>query len=289
MKLRILYRGHLSDCNYSCYYCPFRKNVNTPEEIEKDRIDLFRFVQWVKEVSSENFTLEILFTPFGEALVREWYQRALVELSNLPFVTKVAVQTNLSAEMEWLCDCGNTLAIWATYHPDMVDVDEFAARSEWMRQRGIRHSVGTVGIREQFEKIETIRNLLNPEIYLWVNAYKHEKNYYSKSDIETLSAVDPYFYHNLGEYFTEGMLCRTGATVVSVEGNGDLYRCNFIKEKRGNIFMEKIEDLLWDSPCSREECHCHIGYIHLETEPFYEIYGSGVLERIPENWRYDAQ
>jgi hypothetical protein len=28
-------------------------------------------------------------------------------------------------------------------------------------------------------------------------------------------------------------------------------------------------------------CDCHIGYVHLETLPLYDVFAGGVLERIP--------
>ncbi len=284
MTLKILYRGHLSDCNYSCYYCPFGKHVNSEEELVKDREDLQRFVTWVKETSSESLSIELLFTPFGEALVREWYREAIIELSNMDCVSKVAVQTNLSCDLEWLTDCGDSLALWTTFHPTMVSVSEFKNKCEWLKEHSIRHSVGSVGIKEDFQTIKMLLELVHDETYHWVNAYKHEPNYYSPEDISFITEIDPYFEQNLGEYSTLGKTCRTGASVVSIEGNGDLYRCNFIKEKRGNIFTDSIEDLLFDSPCTNESCHCHIGYIHLEDSPFTDLYGDGILERIPQNW-----
>lgn len=289
MKLQILYRGDLSDCNYSCYYCPFRIHVNTVQQLEKDREDLSRFVHWVKENSSEERIVEILFTPFGEALVRQWYRDAITELSNLPYVSKVAIQTNLSCDLQWLNHCGDSVALWTTFHPNMVSVDDFLNQCHWLSNNEIRHSVGVVGIKEHFSMIKELRKNLCDDIYLWVNAYKHEENYYSADDITLLTDIDPHFHHNLGEYPTKGAKCRTGLSVVSIEGDGDLYRCNFIKVKRGNIFEECIDKLLWESPCCNEGCHCHIGYIHLEEMAFSTLYGNGILERIPQNWSYCAK
>ncbi|MDQ0792671.1 hypothetical protein QFZ58_001159 [Streptomyces sp. B1I3] len=33
--------------------------------------------------------------------------------------------------------------------------------------------------------------------------------------------------------------------------------------------------------CPLEVCDCHIGYVHLETLPLYDVFAGGVLERIP--------
>lgn len=289
MKLQILYRGYLSECNYSCYYCPFSKTINSKEEQQKDRKALKRFVQWVKDNSTKEFTIEILFIPFGEALVRDWYQNAIIELSHLPYVSKVAVQTNLSYELDWLNLCGDSIALWTTFHPHMVSTDDFLTQCEWLRKNGVRHSVGSVGIKDSFTKIAYLREKLHNSIYLWINAYKHEENYYSEEEIKSLCEIDPFFHYNLSAYQTKGSRCNTGSNVVFIDGSGDLYRCNFIKEKRGNIFEDSIKDLLCELPCSNDECHCHIGYIHLNDKPFSQIYNNGLLERIPMNWSYCAK
>ena len=48
MKLKILYRGPLSSCNYGCEYCPFAKRKETRRELEDDGERLNRFVDWVE-------------------------------------------------------------------------------------------------------------------------------------------------------------------------------------------------------------------------------------------------
>src|SRR5262249_46300496 len=103
MNLSILYRGPLSSCNYACWYCPFAKDHETAEELAKDRRALERFVDWV--ASHPEHKIGILFTPWGEALIRRWYQRALVRLTNLAHVRRAAIQTNLSCSLDWSAAC----------------------------------------------------------------------------------------------------------------------------------------------------------------------------------------
>ncbi len=92
--INILYRGPLESCNYDCKYCPFAKKKNTREELRYDAACLEKFVAWVTQ---QNRDISILFTPWGEALIRRYYQTALVQLSRLVNVKKVAIQTNLSS------------------------------------------------------------------------------------------------------------------------------------------------------------------------------------------------
>ena len=118
MSLKVLYRGSLVSCNYGCDYCPFAKRRETRAELERDREEVERFVAWVEGSRDERF--ELLFTPWGEALVRPWYRAALVQLSHLEHVDLVAIQTNLSMRLGWVEEASGALALWATYHPGEV-------------------------------------------------------------------------------------------------------------------------------------------------------------------------
>lgn len=285
MTLKILYRGHLTDCNYTCAYCPFSKTKNTKAEQQQDRVALTAFVDWVTQNSNAERPIEILFTPYGEAMVRPWYREAFVQLSHLPFVKKVAVQTNLSWHTHWLSEANSDrVAIWATYHPDFISIKKFLEKCAQLSSLGVAYSVGVVGLREQYEKIQALRNQLPASTYLWINAYKDVPLYYSSDEIELLTAIDPHFPTNLQDYSSNNQSCRTGYEVVSIEGNGDLYRCHFIKEKRGNIFNDALEKMLWRSPCTRDKCDCHIGYVHMDNLNLYALYGDRVLERVPQSY-----
>lgn len=83
-----------------------------------DEQQLRQFVNWVREQESAGHQFSIFFNPYGEALVRRWYREAMVELSHMPHVDKVAIQTNLSVKLDWARELdANKAAFWATYHP----------------------------------------------------------------------------------------------------------------------------------------------------------------------------
>jgi len=58
-------------------------------------------------------------------------------------------------------------------------------------------------------------------------------------------------------------------------------RCHFIREVIGNIYEPGFENALRETPCSKATCGCHIGYVHMDELKLYEVFGEGVLERIP--------
>jgi MoaA/NifB/PqqE/SkfB family radical SAM enzyme len=100
MKLDVLYRGPLASCNYGCEYCPFAKRKDSREQLATDRLAWRRFVDWAG--SATDVSLGVLVTPWGEALIRRWYQEGLAQLSHLSHVTRCAGQTNLSAPLDWI-------------------------------------------------------------------------------------------------------------------------------------------------------------------------------------------
>ena len=77
-------------------------------------------------------TVGVLFTPWGEALVRKGYRDALVELSHLPHVDRVAIQTNLSAPLRFV----QAGVKWCKKARELGTLDDEAAA--WLDQLGAR-------------------------------------------------------------------------------------------------------------------------------------------------------
>ena len=279
---RILYRGSLSSCNYNCTYCPFAKTANTHQELQQDAREVGRFVDWAEKAGRP---LAILFTPWGEAMARSHYRKALVRLSNMPHVQRVTMQTNLTGKLADLAPADpETLALWTTYHPTQVSLNRFAERCKILQKMHVRFSVGAVGLREHFDAILQLRRLLDPTIYLWVNSYKHEPNYYNEGDVAFLRQIDPYFDLNRFDYPSRGKACRAGDQVFSVDAHGDVRPCHFIDRPLANIYRDDVFAQLGPQACTNPTCGCHIGYVHRPELDLYRLFGENVLERIPADW-----
>ncbi|MEJ1241950.1 STM4011 family radical SAM protein [Chryseolinea sp. T2] len=280
MTYSILYRGPLSSCNYGCNYCPFSKTKNSRAELADDRLKLNRFVSWI--ASHPQHEINILFTPWGEALIRKYYQDALVVLSHLPNVRRVSIQTNLSCGTAWLGKANKkTITLWTTYHPTEVSMKSFTSKCNELDRLGVRYCVGVVGFKEYIDEVRQLRAAIHSDVYLWVNAYKREQDYYSSADVEAFKKIDHLFEYNTKYYPSEGRRCDTGRSVFSVDGNGDMYRCHFIRTRIGNIYEEGFESNLFERACTNATCGCHIGYIHMPGLSMNEVFGGGALERIP--------
>lgn len=278
MDLTLLYRGPLSSCDYDCPYCPFAKRRDTTALLRADRAALERFTAWAREQREDR--LSVLFTPWGEGLVRSWYRRALVELSHEPHVRRVAIQTNLSCRTDWLADADrDTVALWCTYHPGQTPYERFLAKTYELAALGVRFSVGVVGVPEHLEHARRLRAALPDQVYLWVNAA--EGHTYTDEQAGQWTALDPLFPFSRHPHRSAGLPCRTGESVLSVDGEGTVRRCHFVRAELGNLYDGSYRAALRPRACPLAVCDCHIGYVHLETLPLYDVFAGGVLERVP--------
>lgn len=279
MKLSILYRGPLSGCNYSCNYCPFAKTKNTKAELADDAKKLNRFVDWIEQHQEIQFS--ILFTPWGEALIRKSYQQAIYRLSHFDNVQKVAIQTNLSCKLDWLNKVDkDKVALWTTYHPGETVRKIFLEKCKALDDLNIRYSVGVVGFKEVLPEIEALRKQLPESIYLWVNALKKQENYYTNEEKALLIDIDPHVVDNMIHHPSKELACKTGNTVISVDGDGTMQRCHFVKETIGNIYESDFKINLFPRLCTNATCGCHIGYVHMDHLKLEVVYKDRILERI---------
>lgn len=279
--LYVLYRGPLASCNYDCPYCPFAKRIDPPALLRADRADLRRFTDWVE--ATDDRRLSVLFTPWGEGLTRSWYRAAMLRLSHVPHVARVAIQTNLAARTDWLAAANpQVAALWATYHPGQVSRDRFLSRCRSLNEMGIRYSVGVVGLPEHYDEAVALRAALARSVYLWVNAA--EGHVYTGEEERRWTTLDPHFADSVQPHRSLGQACHAGETAISVLGDGTVRRCHFIPAPIGNLYDGTWRAALQSRACTNTSCDCHIGYVHLKPLRLRDVYADGLLERIPAAW-----
>jgi hypothetical protein len=279
--LTLLYRGPLASCNFRCDYCSFSSRREVVDDLPADRAALRRLVDTVAR--RREHRVAVFFTPSGEALVHDWYQDAIIELTQLPQVTRVAIQTNLSGPLAWLArGDARRVGVWATYHPRHATRDAFLAQCAELRRRAVRFSVGVVGLPAFVDEIERLRAALPSDVYLWVNAARRDPAADDPALVRRLTAIDPLFPFNLRPQSSRGRPCRCGQRVVAVDGAGAVRRCFFLPQIIGRL-EEGFERALSveAAPCPAETCRCHIGYVHLVPLGLDRVFGDGVLERVP--------
>lgn len=278
-RLAILYRGRLDSCNYGCSYCPFSKRDPARRVLERDRRELARFVAWAE--GEARWELEILFTPYGEALIWPHYQEALVALSRCAHVRQVSIQTNASGRLGFLdaADRGR-VSLWISWHPTEIALDPFAARILELHRAGTRLSVGAVAVPAHLELVEALRVALPVEVPMWINAQKPNVRY-AEAERARWRAIDPAFDLDVRRHLTRGAACLTGEDTVSVAGDGTITRCHFVDDVLGNLYRDDLGEILRPRPCSRARCDCWIGYSNLPSLDLRRTFsGDGLLARI---------
>jgi MoaA/NifB/PqqE/SkfB family radical SAM enzyme len=275
--LTIQWRGSLSSCNYACTYCPFAKTKDSRAALDVDRAALDRFCDWVAAQQRE---ISVLFTPWGEALIRGYYRRAIARLSHMPHVSTVAIQTNFSCDTKWLRDCDlRTAAFWVTYHPTEITRAKFVAKIDELEAHGTRYSVGVVGDPTGLDEIEGLKRDLPRGAYLWVNAMTGQATRYSPEQIARLTQVDPLFTLNYRPHRSKNRPCFAGEDVISVEADGTAARCHFVKTRIGNIYDPDFTEMFKPRDCPAAYCRCHIGYTQIKDLNLRDVFGDGFLER----------
>lgn len=280
MSYAIHYRGHLTSCNYACGYCPFAKRRESKTKLARDRDALRAFTHWIDRQSEHDW--RVLFTPWGEALVRAWYRQAIRDLTRMSHVSLVAAQTNLSGGLNWIADCEREkLALWATYHPTQADRVQFIRNAIGLTRQGVRLSVGMVGVAEALPEIQAMRALLPPEIYLWINPQQPRPRPYTPEEIQQFLAIDPHFQRTARRFPSRGKPCQAGETMFTVDGHGDMRRCHFVDEVIGNIHAPHWESALQPRLCPRRYCDCFLGKSQFAAESLKPLFEDLALARIP--------
>lgn len=280
MNLSVLYRGPLSSCNYACGYCPFSKRTESQNQLERDRTALSRFTAWL--ASNAEHRWKVMFTPWGEALVRSWYRQSIADLTHLPHLESVAIQTNLSCGLDWLAKCDvQRLSLWATYHPTEAGLDAFLSKVRYVRGQGVRICVGVVGVPEFIDSISQLQQQLPDGVYLWVNAQQPRRRPYTDAEIQRLQSIDPQFMYSVRRQPSFGRNCPAGEKSFTVDGTGDMRRCHFVDEVIGNCYQPDWEQSLRSRSCPNKFCDCFLGKSQLMVDDIKSFFGSTILERLP--------
>lgn len=288
--IHLYYRGFLKSCNYGCSYCPFSKRKETKAGLLKDREALKHFVLRViqkEEISS------VLLTPYGEALIHEYYWEALGRLTSAASILAAGCQTNLSFPVEKMLSVlkkhngdKKKLRIWATFHPEMTTADQFSEQCRRLKENGILFSAGAVGDPENLEILKELRASIPEDIYLWINRLDGMKRNYTKEEIEAFQNLDGNFSLELLRVISREASCMGGKGAFFIDGNGHSYGCNISKKGLGSFY----EDLTGNQAsfvCTSKSCRCFLAYsnrMDMERLAFFDVHPSF---RIPilDNWR----
>lgn len=310
---QLYYRGYLTACNYACNYCPFAKKNCTEQDLMKDQKGLERFFCYVKEKSFDG-QITLLITPYGEAMIHEYYMDALIAFAQLQRVKSISIQTNLSFDIDRFIGKvqksgveKSKIKFWATFHPTMVSVAAFADNVRMLAAH-FELCVGMVAIRRELEAIGALRELLPEHIYFWINAQAGYKTRYSKNEIETLKKIDPCFENefpinrkskslplleeDIGteEKNSTNVLssCNAGRSSFLVEVNGAVRACHENRTVLFNIYSKEDKQCRSEFSCQQKNCDCYLAYSNLHEVKMKHFFGDQLAIRIPERHGFRA-
>lgn len=287
MRRMVLYRGSIKSCNYHCSYCPFQKQDMQAKALKKDQVQWEAFVELYKERAAYLNIRALMVVPYGEAMLYPWYWRGLAAISAMEQTDAVGAQTNLSFSVTQFLAClaqtggiYDKIRLWATFHPEMTTVSEFAARCRQLSAAGIVMSVGAVGVPDKIELYQKLREEVPRDIYMWINRMDGMKRPYTEQEIQAYSQIDPYFPRELLVHEADKCGCQQR---LFVEGNGRMRTCNISQP-----LPVTWEDHAWVSAmrfpkpvCSKKHCSCYLAYGGREDFMNQALFGPYPLFRIP--------
>ncbi len=289
-KPMILYRGTLKSCNYRCSYCPFAKHPIGNRELQQDKARWLQFVKDFPDLAQACFPVParaLMVVPYGEALIHPWYWEGLGALSALPWMDAVGAQTNLSFSPETSLaifrQAGGyveKLRLWATFHPEMITAEAFAASCRTLLAAGVPLCAGAVGDPRNLEKIRLLRQELPKETYLWINRMDGLDRDYTQTERDEFLDIDPYFGRELISVPSEPARC---GHRLFVEGNGQVRLCNISQAVGGRVWKPGSESdgLRLDRLCRRKRCSCYLAYGGRDDFMNRILFGPYPLFRIP--------
>ena len=104
---------------------------------------------------------------------------------------------------------------------------------------------------------------------------------YTAEELAAWTAIDPLFALNTQRWPSRGAACGAGERAFTVDGDGTMRRCHFIAEPIGNFYAADWRAALVPRACTNADCHCHIGYVHLDYLELDKVFATGLLERVP--------
>lgn len=313
----ICYRGSLKSCNYRCSYCPFSKHRASVQELEKDRQNFGRFCESIADRAAEFDIGAVFVVPYGEASIHRWYWEGLGRLAGLDGLDRVGLQTNLSFSVEECLaifdlysgdanreniresdkeTCKETaektvrgisgaarrkLCIWATFHPEMTDMETFVEKCHRLADSGVNLCVGAVGAPQNIPLLGRLRERLSPDLYLWINKMDGLGRAYTEEEKRAFLELDPFFGLECGSPAADAAMC---SDRCFVEADGRIRACNIGRIKEGNWYQSEQEEI-FRPLCGKKRCSCYLAYGGRADFEGRQFFGAYPIFRVPKPYQ----
>ena len=266
MTKDIFFRGNIDFCNYSCSYCPFAKKAQSIDKIQKEEENLKKLFFYVKNMDED---VNIMITPYGEALIHPIYQEFMARLSTLKNVRKIGIQTNLSVDTKNLISTleenkadFSKIMLWATFHSQFTDIEKFCNKANQLSKL-ISISCGIVANKKNLDKI---------------------KNKFTEDEISSLSHIDPFFAYEFYEKRVDFKKSRSDDFSIC-QSYDKIYAD--INKYSSSCFFKKKKAI--SSSCNNHKiCDCYLGYSNFKNNSLSRFFGENIIFRIPHKKSFDA-
>ncbi len=313
----ICYRGSLKSCNYRCSYCPFSKRRASVQELEKDRQNFGRFCESIADRAAEFDIGAVFVVPYGEASIHRWYWEGLGRLAGLDSLERVGLQTNLSFSVEeclaifdlysgdanrengresdresdketsekivWGISgaARRKLRIWATFHPEMTDMETFVEKCHRLADSGVNLCVGAVGAPQNIPLLGRLRERLSPDLYLWINKMDGLGRAYTEEEKRAFLELDPFFGLECGSPAADAAMC---SDRCFVEADGRIRACNIGRIKEGNWYQSEQKEI-FRPLCGKKRCSCYLAYGGRADFEGRQFFGAYPIFRVPKPYQ----
>ncbi len=313
----ICYRGSLKSCNYRCSYCPFSKRRASVQELEKDRQNFGRFCESIADRAAEFDIGAVFVVPYGEASIHRWYWEGLGRLAGLDGLDRVGLQTNLSFSVEeclaifdlYSGDANREngresdresdketsekivrgisgaarrkLRIWATFHPEMTDMETFVEKCHRLADSGVNLCVGAVGAPQNIPLLGRLRERLSPDLYLWINKMDGLGRAYTEEEKRAFLELDPFFGLECGSPAADAAMC---SDRCFVEADGRIRACNIGRIKEGNWYQSEQKEI-FRPLCGKKRCSCYLAYGGRADFEGRQFFGAYPIFRVPKPYQ----
>lgn len=313
----ICYRGSLKSCNYRCSYCPFSKRRASVQELEKDRQNFGRFCESIADRAAEFDIGAVFVVPYGEASIHRWYWEGLGRLAGLDSLERVGLQTNLSFSVEeclaifdlysgdanrengresdresdketsekivWGISgaARRKLRIWATFHPEMTDMETFVDKCHRLADSGVNLCVGAVGAPQNIPLLGRLRERLSPDLYLWINKMDGLGRAYTEEEKRAFLELDPFFGLECGSPAADAAMC---SDRCFVEADGRIRACNIGRIKEGNWYQSEQKEI-FRPLCGKKRCSCYLAYGGRADFEGRQFFGAYPIFRVPKPYQ----
>ena len=282
----------LDACNYSCWYCPIKKNEYASDKIIDDTINFLHNISTNKDMEVTLFGGEPSIHPKLDYICDK-----LNKFCDIRIFTNFSLNTII---YENLIEKYN-VKYSISYHPDMISDNKFIDSLDVFKYK---NNIGHINIMyvnnmenmsmnvaEYCRKyniphrISPIHDLGNLSSYIFPIKYSHRKDVITVKDTVIAQKNNKKWYSDeecrfYGYNKFNGYICYKGYSSCFITHHGNVYKClRDMEEKNFLTIYDDINDILsYENCCPYESCICE-NYIPKEI---MHGYANELLQSIKE-------